>query len=107
MSGSNNYNMDTIEHNQTQTLIMIPQVKWDMIVSDLDEIKDLIRHKALEEVNSRWIESSEARKMLGISQSTWQTYRATGAIPFCQFGKKIYVRHSDIEAFLESHIIRK
>lgn len=105
MPGIQLNSMDTIESEQT--FIMLPKASWDKLVSDLEEIKDLIRNKAREEADSGWIESTAARKMLGVSHATWQSYRDMGVIPFSQFGRKIYVRRTDIEAFLESHIIRR
>jgi len=58
-------------------------------------------------MNSQWIESGEARKILGISQKTWQTYRDKRLIPFSQFGRKIYVKRADICLFLERNRIEK
>jgi hypothetical protein len=45
--------------------------------------------------------------MLGISQKTWQIYRDKRIIPFSQFGRKIYVKRADLEAFLEDNRIEK
>lgn len=76
------------------------------IKESLNEVKELIRGKAKEETEGRWIESEEARKLLGVSPKTWQTYRDSRVIPFSQFGRKIYVKKADIETFLQSHLIR-
>jgi excisionase family DNA binding protein len=43
--------------------------------------------------------------MLGVSAKTWQTYRDERRIPFSQFGRKIYVKRADLEAFMEKHYI--
>ena len=61
--------------------------------------------KTEEEINSQWVESTVARKLLGVSQKTWQTYRDERRIPFSQFGRKIYVKRADLETFMESHYI--
>ena len=61
--------------------------------------------KSEEEVNNQWIESVDARKMLRVSAKTWQTYRDERRIPFSQFGRKIYVKRADLEAFMEKHYI--
>lgn len=84
---------------------MLPKAQLDAITSSLDEVKELIRGKAQAEAQARWIESDEARKMLGVSPKTWQTYRDTRVLPFSQFGRKIYVKQADLDAFLESHKI--
>ncbi len=89
-----------------QTFVMLPKAELEAITSTLNEVKELIKGKAQEEAKARWIESEEARKILGVSSKTWQTYRDTRALPFSQFGRKIYVKQSDLDAFLESHSIR-
>ena len=43
--------------------------------------------------------------MLGVSPRTWQAIRDRREIPFSQYGRKIYVRRADIEAFLVDHMI--
>lgn len=87
-------------------MVVLPQSKLEEITNSLNDLKALIKGKAKEEVGAVWIESSEARKMLGVSQKTWQTYRDSRVIPFSQFGRKIYVKRADIEAFLENHTIK-
>ena len=87
-----------------QALVIMPKSVLDAITSGLEEVKELIKGKAKAEVDDQWLESGEARKMLGVSQTTWQAYRDSRVIPFSQFGRKVYVRRSDIEAFLKDHI---
>ena len=99
MEGQNTY-------QEGQALVILPKAALDAISASLNEMKELIRGKAKAEVEGGWIESEEARKMLGVSAKTWQTYRDSRVIPFSQFGRKIYVRKADIEAFLQSHLIR-
>lgn len=96
----------TKEAEQAQALVILPKVELDAITASLNEIKELIKGKAKEEVEAQWIESEEARKMLGVSSKTWQTYRDSRVIPFSQFGRKIYVKKADIEAFLQAHLIK-
>lgn len=72
----------------------------------LHEVKETLQTKSAEEINSQWVESTEARKMLGVSSKTWQDYRDKRVIPFSQFGRKIYVRRADIETFLQQHYIK-
>ena len=50
-----------------------------------------------------WLNSKEVRKRLVISEKTWQTYRDERRIPFSQFGRKIYVKKSDLDAFMEKY----
>lgn len=53
---------------QTTTMVMLPQTEWEGMKSDLQELKELVRVKSSEELNAQWIESTEARKLLGVSQ---------------------------------------
>jgi excisionase family DNA binding protein len=68
-------------------------------------MKSLILNNKKEEYLNRWVESGEARKQLKVSERTWQRMRDERVIPFSQFGRKIYFRQSDIEAFLNSNLI--
>lgn len=87
-------------------VVVLPESEWVGIKDLLKEVKDTLQTKNESEINSQWIESSEARKMLGVSAKTWQDYRDKRVIPFSQFGRKIYVRRADIEAFLQQHYIK-
>lgn len=86
-------------------LAVIPQSFLSEVREELQEMKNLLKEKSEDEVNSQWIESSEVRKILGISQKTWQTYKDERRIPFSQFGRKIYVKREDLEVFMNAHYI--
>lgn len=95
-----------IKIEEGQAFVILPKTELEAIASSLDELKELIKGKAKAEAEGQWSESEEARKMLGVSAKTWQTYRDSRAIPFSQFGRKIYVKKADIEAFLQAHLIK-
>lgn len=86
-------------------MVVLPQNVWETITSQIEELKAILQSKSDEEVNGKWIESTEARKLLGVSQKTWQTYRDDRRIPFSQFGRKIYVKRADLEAFMNNHYV--
>ena len=86
-------------------MVVLPKAAWEAVASEIRELKNLLQEKSEEEVRNQWLESTEARKMLGVSPKTWQTYRDERRIPFCQFGRKIYVKRADLEAFMEKHYI--
>lgn len=90
---------------QTTTMVMLPQTEWEGMKSDLQELKELVRAKSDEELNSQWIESIQARQLLGVSQKTWQGYRDRRIIPFTQVGRKIYVKRADLNKFMQDHYI--
>ena len=86
-------------------MVVLPQTEWEAIKGKIDEVASLVVDRNTSEANSEWIESSEARKKLGVSQTTWQNLRDERKIPFSQFGRKIYVKKADLEAFMEAHYI--
>ena len=88
-------------------MVLIPQAEWEKVSSTLEEVKVLLADKVKQEVNNQWMFSDEARKMLGVSQKTWQTYRDKRIIPFAQVGRKIYVKRADVESFMQNHFISK
>lgn len=88
-------------------MVVIPEEQWQKVISELKEIKEILVSKERQEKNEQWIESSEARKMLGVSQKTWQTFRDKRVIPFSQFCRKIYVKRADLEEFFEKNMKTK
>ena len=87
------------------TMIMVPEEEWRNLHDTLEQIIDLITRRNFDDSSSEWIESEEARKLLGISPKTWQNYRDQRLIPLSQIGRKIYVNRTDLDAFLRSHRI--
>lgn len=86
------------------SVVMVPQEVWENVVSGINELKQALSEKPSSTADE-WIESNAARKQLGICQKTWQTYRDRRLIPFSQFGHKIYMKRSDLNAFMENHYI--
>lgn len=52
-----------------------------------------------------YLTSKQVCEELGISSRQFQKYRDERRIAFSQFGRKIYVRRSDLNAFIASHRI--
>ena len=94
------------EEEKGINMVVLSKNVWQDMASTLKEIKDMLETKKAEEVNNEWIGSAEARKMLGVSPKTWQNYRDSRIIPFAQYGRKISVKRSDLEAFMEAHYIK-
>lgn len=96
----------TIPNINSSTLIfVIPEEEWRNLHDTLKQIMDLIARRDVDDANSEWIESEDARKILGVSPKTWQNYRDKHIIPFSQIGRKIYVNRADLDAFLRKHRI--
>ena len=91
--------------NSSTLLFVIPEEKWRNLHDTLEQIIDLIKRRNADDANSEWIESEDARKILGVSPKTWQNYRDKRIIPFSQIGRKIYVNRADLDAFLRKHRI--
>lgn len=87
------------------TMAVVPQTWLDSLLGKLESVEALLQKKSEEEVSNQWIESTQVRKILGISAKTWQTYRDERRIPFSQFGRKIYVKQSDLNSFMQEHYI--
>ncbi len=87
------------------TMEMVPEEELRNLHDTLEQIIDLITRRNADDSSSEWIESEEARKLLGISPKTWQNYRDQRLIPFLQIGRKIYVNRADLDAFLRQHRI--
>lgn len=86
---------------------LIPETALEQFKAELSEIRKLLDQNAVDRFKETWIESRKVPPLLGISNRTWQKYRDNRVLPFSQFGSKIYVRLSDIDTFLEKHIIHK
>ena len=54
-----------------------------------------------------YLTAEQVRQLLDISPKQFQKYRDERLIPFSQFGRKIYVRRSDLTQFLDDHRIEK
>lgn len=89
----------------SMTMIMVPEEEWRNLHDTLEQIIDLITRRNSDDSSNEWIESDEARKLLGISPKTWQNYRDQRLIPFSQIGRKIYVNRAHIDNFLLRHRI--
>lgn len=86
-------------------MVILPQSAWEGVQTDIQDLKELLTKKSTEATEKEWIDSVEARKMLGVSPKTWQTYRDRRIIPFAQIGRKILVKKADLDAFMQGHYI--
>lgn len=91
--------------NSSTLLFVIPEEEWQNLHDTLKQIMDLIARRNADDASSEWLESEEARKLLGVSPKTWQNYRDQRLIPFSQIGRKIYVTRADLDAFRRKHRI--
>ena len=100
-------NVSTQQAASTMAMVVLPQSVWEGMKSDIQDMKELLIKRNKEEAGNEWIDSVEARKMLGVSPKTWQTYRDRRVIPFAQIGRKILVKKADLDTFMRKYGSRK
>lgn len=90
-----------------RVVVGIPQTTLDELVQEVKAVKELCESRFQKnKTDEEWLSSEEVKKILGVSAKTWQKYRNERRIPFSQFGRKIYVKRSDLEDFINSHCIK-
>lgn len=90
---------------QAQTMVMLPQSMLEKFMGQIARVEERLQEMQNESALNRWVESEDARKQLGVSSRTWQAMRDKRQIPFSQFGRKIYVKQADLEAFMMANYI--
>ena len=91
--------------NNQYSVVVLPKEAWDEIVKILGELKAKVDgFSTIRE--DEWLNSKAVREYLGISSRQFQKYRDERRIPFSQLGRKIYVKRSDLNEFLQKNRIR-
>lgn len=76
------------------------------MLDKMEELRSIIQNREPDAAND-WLTLEEAREMINVCPKTFQKYRDNGIIPFSQYGRKIYFKRKDIEAFLDSKRVRR
>ena len=84
---------------------VMPQSLVDRFMGHMAMVEERLQEIQKGSTLNKWIESEDARKQLGVSSRTWQAMRDKRQIPFSQFGRKIYVKQSDLDAFMMSNYV--
>lgn len=87
--------------------IVLEEGKLNQLFSEIAEIRSAIKDQKEETLANQWLQSETARKILGVCPKTWQDYRNKQIIPFSQFGRKIYIKKSDLDAFMQKNYIKQ
>ncbi|HET8839723.1 MAG TPA: helix-turn-helix domain-containing protein [Flavobacteriaceae bacterium] len=86
------------------TTIVTPSDLEQLKVELLDGFRELLQKKP-GTPDRRWIKNAEVRKMLKISNSTLQTLRINGTLPFTKLGGIIYYDSEEInKLMLANHV---
>ena len=92
-------------------MVVLPAPVLEALTDGIETLKAMVEKltedRQKEGLTAEWLESEDARKFLGVSGKTWQNYRDRRIIPFSQFGRKIYVKRADLEAFLQGCRVSK
>jgi hypothetical protein len=87
--------METKEHHQQDSLA------W--IAEHLRHIEERLSEGV--PVKLTWLDSPHICQLLRISKRTLAHYRETGLLPYSRIGGKVYYRLTDIENYLEEHVV--
>ena len=75
-----------------------------LLEKKMEGLKVLLRDLSPEKVDEL-IPSKDVPSYLKVSRRTWQRYRDERLIPFSQIGRKIWVKRSDLDAFIKKGMI--
>ena len=87
------------------TLAVIEVKELQQLTEQNRRIEEKLSRIEQKDLSETYIPSVRIPKLLNISPKTWQTWRDRRYFKFIQFGSKIWVKRSDLEAFLESNYI--
>lgn len=69
----------------------------------INELKSIVQRK--NNIEIKWIKSPEAKKILGVSNSTLQNLRTNGTLSYTKVGGSIYYNVEEIEKLMEENKI--
>lgn len=85
-------------------ILIVNADKFDDLIAKVDRLYESLSINK-EKSEEEYLDSKEVMKTLGICQKTWQTYRDKKIIPYTKIGRKVYVRRSDLDKFMQANII--
>ena len=94
-----------MENANQYSVVVLPKESWENIIKTLEELKYKVERLPAQE-KDEWLDSKAVCEYLGISLRQFQKYRDERRIAFSQFGRKVYVKRSDIDNFLDKHRIK-
>lgn len=66
-------------------------------------IQAMIADDQVARMSTDYLDLEQAQKLLHCKASTLERLRAKGLLSFFQYGRKILIKRSDIDSFLEAH----
>ena len=56
-------NVSTQNQASTMAMVVLPQLVWEGVKADIQDMKELLTKESTEEAGNEWIESKVARRM--------------------------------------------
>ena len=85
-------------------ILIIDEKKFDALMEKVELLCNIL--PVNKEVSREdYLDSKEVMRVLGICQKTWQTYRDKKIIPYTKISRKVYVKRSDLDKFMQSNLI--
>ena len=94
-----------MENANQYSVVVLPKESWENIIKTLEELKYKVERLPAQE-KDEGLDSKAVCEYLGILSRQFQKYRDERRIAFSQFGRKVYVKRSDIDDFLDKHRIK-
>lgn len=85
-------------------ILIVDADKFDDLIAKVDRLYESLSINK-EKSEEEYLDSKEVMKTLGICQKTWQNYRDKKIIPYTKISRKIYVKRSDLDKFMQTNII--
>ena len=97
-------------NSKEESLVAVPRCLIDEIMSRLDKIEsqnrvlqEMVMDDQVARMSTEYLDLEQAQSVLHCKAKTLERLRMKGDLAFYQYGKKIVIRRSDIDAFLDAH----
>jgi hypothetical protein len=88
-------------------LKIINDEEFKVLMDKIDSIiTSITPSKQKNNLNEDWLNQSEARTFLNVSNRTLQNYRDNGLLSFSKVGRKIKYKKIDVESLLQHHYVK-
>lgn len=95
----------TVKRKKRQKIMDVITIEsglWQELINRIKKIERYVEESAKPvtfEDDELWVDNSQAIRLLCVSGRTLQQYRSDGKLAYKRFGKQVWYRLSDIEAF--------
>lgn len=77
----------------------------DKAINQIGEIHEMVSKIDSTSKKPLWLDVPETCRFLKISSRTLQNYRDKGMLPYSQIGSKIYFKLTNLNQFIENHMV--